>query len=78
MECGRVEYLGEEVGVIELALHVFDFDNLPGYELAHFKEAPIDVSRPVARFAVAGELDSSCIVDAQGGRSLLLQTHFTK
>ena len=56
-----VQRLREHIRPVVVGRNVLDLDDARRFELADLEEAPIDVARPVARLAVAGQLDRAVL-----------------
>ena len=64
--------LGEQVRGVELRVDVLHVKLPLGSQLTHLKVTTVDVARPVARLAVAGELHGTRVVDVDEGDSSIL------
>ena len=52
-----IETLGEQVGAVEVGVHIVRRDRADRDELSDLEEATIDVPRTMARLAVLGQVE---------------------
>ena len=78
LEVLKLEVLGEHIRVIKRGRDKLHPQRAGSFQLTHLEETSINVTRPVARLAIAGELDGARSIDVQHGGNGWRESEFAQ